>query len=136
MSLSVALASLLLALRLPSDASSPSCPVPLQPLAQHARLLERALSYLGQPLAPEDHDRINRATSGTDEAAACAEIEATLDRYVLLVVAINPESRVKVTLGSARPELVASAPARASSTTSSRRRRNSGRSRRGMVSTT
>ena len=74
-------------------------PVPLQPLAQHVRLLERALSYLGQPLAPEDRDRINHATAGTDEAAARAEIEAALDRYVLVVVGINPESRVKVTRG-------------------------------------
>ena len=81
-------------------------PVALQPLAQHVRLIERALSYLGQPLAPEDHDRINRATARSDESAAAAEIEATLDRYVLLVVAINPESRVKVTRGPARPELV------------------------------
>jgi hypothetical protein len=91
----------------PTDASPHAPrPVSLQPLAQHARLLERALSYLGQPLALEDHDRINRATSGADEAAACAEIEATLDRYALLEVTINPESRVKVTRGSARPNLL------------------------------
>jgi hypothetical protein len=94
------------ATQVPSETSSPTRPVPLQPLAQHARLLERTLSYLGQPLAQEDHDRINRATAGTDEAAAGAEIEAVLDRYALLIVAINPESRVKVTRGAARPELV------------------------------
>jgi hypothetical protein len=94
------------AAQVPSDASPPTRLVPLQPLAQHARLLERALSYLGQPLAQEDHDRINRATAATDEAAACAEIEAVLDRHVLLVVAINPESRVKVTRGPALAELV------------------------------
>ena len=35
-----------------------------------------------------------------------AELEAVLDRYVLAVVAINPESRVKVTPGPARRELV------------------------------
>jgi hypothetical protein len=90
----------------PSGASPTPRPVSLQPLAQHARLLERALSYLGQPLAPEDHDQINRATSATDETAARAEIEATLDRYALLIVTVNPESRVKVTKGPARPELV------------------------------
>jgi hypothetical protein len=80
--------------------------VPLQPLAQQVRLLENALSYLGQPLGPEDHERINRAIAGSDEAAGAAEIEAVLDQHVLLVVEVNPESRVKVTAGPARPELV------------------------------
>src|SRR6266571_6679893 len=80
--------------------------VPLQPLAQQVRLLENALSYLGQPLGPEDHERINRAIAGSDEAAGAAEIEALLDQHVLLVVAVNPESRVRVAAGPARPELV------------------------------
>ncbi len=80
--------------------------VPLQPLAQQVRLLENALSYLGQPLGPEDHERINRAIAGSDEAAGAAEIEAVLDPHALLVVEVNPESRVKVTAGPARPELV------------------------------
>jgi hypothetical protein len=44
-------------------------PVPLQPLAQQVRLLERALSYLGQPLPPAAHERINRATAGADVGA-------------------------------------------------------------------
>jgi len=70
------------------------------------RLLENALSYLGQPLGPADHERINRAIAGADEAAGAAEIEAVLDQHALLVVEVNPESRVKVTAGPARPELV------------------------------
>ena len=91
----------------PSPEPPPASPrVALQPLAQQVRLVERALSYLGQPLAPEDHERINRATAGADETVAEAELEAVLDRYVLAVVAINPESRVKVTPGPARRELV------------------------------
>ncbi len=80
--------------------------IPLQPLAQQVRLLENALSYLGQPLGPADHERINRAIAGADEAAGAAEIEAVLDQHALLVVEVNPESRVKVTAGPARPELV------------------------------
>src|SRR3989442_782713 len=80
--------------------------IPLQPLAQQVRLLETALSYLGQPLGPADHQRINRAIAGADEAAGAAEIEAVLDQHALLVVEVNPESRVKVTGGPARPELV------------------------------
>src|SRR3989442_6920570 len=79
--------------------------IPLQPLAQQVRLLENALSYLGQPLGPADHERINRAIAGADEAAGAAEIEAVLDQHVLLVVEVNPQSRGKVTAGAAPPPL-------------------------------
>jgi hypothetical protein len=81
-------------------------PVALQPLAQHVRVLERTLRYLGQPLAVEEHDRLNRAMGAAEEAPAVAEIQAVLAPHVLLVVEINPESRVKVGRGAARPELL------------------------------
>jgi hypothetical protein len=85
----------------------PNAPaVALQPLAQHVRLLERTLRYLGQPLTVEEHDRLNRAMGAAEEAPAVAEIQAVLDPHVLLVVEINPESRVKVGRGAARPELL------------------------------
>jgi hypothetical protein len=80
--------------------------VPLQPLAQQVRQLEEALAYLGQPLPAADHRRINEAIGKADEAAAVAELQAALDPYVLLNVDINPESRVKVEQGAAKPELV------------------------------
>jgi hypothetical protein len=80
--------------------------VPLQPLAQQARRLESALKYLGQPLSPADHQSINEAVASSDEAAGVARIQSTLDKYVLATVHINPESRVKVEQGPARPELV------------------------------
>src|SRR5215469_9770119 len=80
--------------------------VPLQPLAQQVRQLEEALAYLGQPLAPADHRRINDAIGRSDEASAVAELQAVLDPYVLVNVDINPESRVKVEQGAAKPELV------------------------------
>ena len=81
-------------------------PVPLQPLAQQVRQVEEALNYLGQPLAAADHRQVNEAISNPEEAAAVARLEAILDRYVLVTVDINPESRVKVEQASARPELV------------------------------
>jgi hypothetical protein len=80
--------------------------VALQPLAQQVRQLEDALSYLGQPLSSADHRAINDAIAMPDEAAAVAQIQSVLDRYVLVNVDINPESRVKVEQGPARPELV------------------------------
>ncbi len=84
--------------------STPS--VPLQPLAQQVRQLEDALNYLGQPLPPAEHRKLNEAIGATAEASAVAAIEAVLDRYALITVDINPESRVKVEQGAAKPELV------------------------------
>ena len=82
--------------------------VPLQPLAQHVRRLETALNYLGQPLSPETHRQINEALGMRDERQAVARVEEILEPYVLVVVNINPESRVMVTRGPAEPELVES----------------------------
>src|SRR5450432_842930 len=81
-------------------------PIPLQPLAQQVRQLEDALNYLGQPLPAAETRRINEAIGNPDEAAAVAQLQAILDPYVLLAVDINPESRVKVEQGAAKPELV------------------------------
>ena len=81
-------------------------PIALQPLAQHVRQIETALAYLGQPLPAADHTAINQAMADPDEPAAVARLEAILDRYALFEVEINPESRVKVAQGAARPELV------------------------------
>src|SRR2546422_5267791 len=81
-------------------------PPPLQPFAQQVRQIETALKYLGQPLSPAEQSRINAAIANPDEAAAVAGIERVLDHYTLAVVDINPESRVKVAPGPAKPELV------------------------------
>ena len=80
--------------------------VSLQPIAQQVRQVETTLAYLGQPLSADDHDAINQAVAGTDEAAAVARLEQTLDKYTLATVEINPESRVKIQPGQAKPELV------------------------------
>src|SRR6185295_2288129 len=90
---------------------SPAVPrpnVPLQPLAQQARRIETTLSYLGQPLAEGDRRLIDDALAATDEEEGVQQIQRTLDKYVLAVVRINPESRVSVDQGPARPELVES----------------------------
>ena len=80
--------------------------VALQPLAQQVRQVQDALSFLGQPLPSADTRRIIAAMGEPDETKAVAEIEHALDAYVLAVVTINAESRVKVESGPARPELV------------------------------
>ncbi len=83
-----------------------SKPVELQPLAQQTRRLEQALVYLGQPLSAEASEAINSAVGAADEAEAVSRIQAVLDESVLIEVEINPESRVKVKQGAARPQLV------------------------------
>ncbi len=83
-------------------------PVPLQPLAQQVRRLETALNYLGQPLLAADQKVINDAIADADEIAAVRGVERVLDKYALAVIEINPESRVKVEQGSAKPEVVES----------------------------
>src|SRR5258708_3728381 len=83
-----------------------SATVPLQPLAQQVRRIEGALDYLGQPLSAADHKRINDAVADPDEASAVHKIVQLLDHYVLVSIEINPEGRVKVEQGAAKPELV------------------------------
>jgi hypothetical protein len=97
------IATLVAALLIPAPAQAA---VALQPLAQQVRRLETALAYLGQPLATADHQALNEAIADADEAQAVARIQSVLDRYALFQVEINPESRVKVTQGAARAELV------------------------------
>jgi hypothetical protein len=84
---------------------TPAAPIPLQPLAQQVRQLEEAMNYLGQPFAAADLRRIHEAIANPDEAAAVHALESILDAHVLLNVDINPESRVKVEEGTAKPEL-------------------------------
>jgi hypothetical protein len=80
--------------------------VPLQPFVQHVRQLETALAYLGQPLTQSDLEAINTAVAQTDESSAGARLVQILDKYALAFVEINPESRVRVEPGPAKPELV------------------------------
>ncbi len=80
--------------------------VSLQPFAQQVRQVETTLAYLGQPLSADDHEVIDQAVPDADEAAAVVRLEQTLDKYTLAIVEINPESRVKVQPGAAKPELV------------------------------
>jgi len=84
----------------------PFLEVPLQPLAQGARRLETAMRFLGQPLPAADHQAINDVLRMSDEREAVARLQGVLDAHVLVVVHINPESRVRVEQGAARPDLV------------------------------
>ncbi|MGH9722832.1 MAG: CehA/McbA family metallohydrolase, partial [Bryobacteraceae bacterium] len=80
--------------------------VELQPLAAQALRVIESLEMLGEPLPADAAARLRRLAESTDRAASVAEIQKILDRYCLVGVQINPESRVKVQEGPAKPELV------------------------------
>jgi hypothetical protein len=84
----------------------PRLDVPLQPLAQNVRALATALGYLGQPLPPSDLAQIDEAIAMADERASVSRLQEILDKHALVMVDINPESRVKVVQGPASAVLV------------------------------
>src|SRR5262245_13646056 len=80
--------------------------VPLQPFVSQVTRLIAAAEYLGAPL-PADHRReLESSFTMTKEESALTSIQRVLDCHCLVGVEINPEMRVKVAPGSARPELV------------------------------
>jgi hypothetical protein len=73
--------------------------------AQIRRVMEAA-EYLGAPFRSEDLSRLQAAMGRSAGRETVIAIQETLSPYVLLNVAINPESRVTVTKGPAAPELM------------------------------
>jgi hypothetical protein len=71
--------------------------VEAQPLAANIERLVEALEYLGSPMPGDVRRELRRAGQGR----AAAALQQQLDPRVLLVVHINPESRVRVTRGPA-----------------------------------
>ncbi|HWN96983.1 MAG TPA: CehA/McbA family metallohydrolase [Methylomirabilota bacterium] len=78
--------------------------VDVQPLHAQAVRVEQALAYLGAPLSADEIKELNAAPS-LPAARAVEKIQTILDRHVLFGVNINPEMRVKVQAGAAKPEL-------------------------------
>jgi hypothetical protein len=72
-----------------------------QPLAQNAARLVKALDFLGRPLPEETGKELTKAIEDKD----AKKIQQVLDKQVLFVVNINPESRVKAARGPAEPVL-------------------------------
>jgi len=87
-------------------APDPSLSVPLQPFGEQVERLQVALKFLGQPLTLQDQRAIKTALVSRNEAPAVHAIETVLDKYVLAVVTVGPESRVGVKRGNAVPSLV------------------------------
>jgi hypothetical protein len=76
-----------------------------QPVAAQVRRLIEATDYLGSPFTDPDKAALQTALSSADGKAALRSVQGVLDRYCLFDVHINPEMRVKVAQGPAKPEL-------------------------------
>jgi len=80
--------------------------VEFQPFASATGRLLEALEFIGSPLSQVDTAKVEEALKSGDHAEALKTIQDTLDKYCLVGVQINPESRVKVHEGNAPKELM------------------------------
>jgi len=80
--------------------------VELQPLVAATDRLVEALAIIGSPLPAATTDALRAASRGDDVRHAGATIQEQLDRFCLVGVTINAESRVSVVDGPAVRELV------------------------------
>jgi hypothetical protein len=94
-----------------AQAAEPSAPpiiagVEAQPLAAQVQRLLEAADALGAPLPAGDQQALAAPLRSPEGAGTAELIQRVLDPHCLLVVNINPESRVKVAVGPAKPELL------------------------------
>jgi hypothetical protein len=78
----------------------------LQPLRAQIRRVVEALDYVGAPLAGAQRTTVEGALAENNAELAVAKLHAALAPRTLFRVNINPEMRVKVAAGDAKPELV------------------------------
>ncbi len=77
-----------------------------QPLVAATKRLVEALKYAGTPLPESDLSALNKAYADPKADSSIRRIQSVLDRYCLVGVHINAESRVKVVEGVAKRQLM------------------------------
>ncbi len=77
-----------------------------QPFTAQVKRLGEALDYLGSPLDEKSQTTLKEAFAEKSLTNASEKIQGVLDARCLFIVSINPEMRVKVAPGPAKPELV------------------------------
>ena len=77
-----------------------------QPLLAQAIRLKDALAFLGSSLTKEDEKALIALQHQAPGAEISRQIQNILDPYCLAIININPESRVKVVRGPAKPKLI------------------------------
>jgi len=81
-------------------------PSEIQPLVAQVIRLEKALALIGSPLQQNDRTALLKLTEEKQDETTAGKIQQLLDPYCLAQVTINPEARVSVLRGAARPVLV------------------------------
>jgi hypothetical protein len=76
-----------------------------QPLEANVARVVQALQLAGSPLADDELAAIKALEKNNDDAQVVAGLQTILDKHCLLIVGINPESRVQVGVGVAKPVL-------------------------------
>ncbi|MDZ4817710.1 MAG: CehA/McbA family metallohydrolase [Planctomycetota bacterium] len=93
-----------------AEATTPVLPlvakVESQPLVAQVQRVKQALEFVGSPLTTEQDAALDKAISIADERERVAAIQNVLDPLCLAGITINPESRVKATMGAVKPELI------------------------------
>ncbi|TLU98300.1 hypothetical protein FEN17_23855 [Dyadobacter luticola] len=77
-----------------------------QPLLAQALRLQEALAFSGNALSPGDSKKLKQLSDKPLSKETVAGIQDILDPYCLNVIDINPEGRVKVERGAAKPTLI------------------------------
>ncbi|MDH3243785.1 MAG: CehA/McbA family metallohydrolase, partial [Saprospiraceae bacterium] len=77
-----------------------------QPLIAHAVRIVEGLEFVGSPLPREIQQQILSIQKEAHTEESVHRIQEMLDPYCLAMVEINPESRVKVAAGAAKPVLM------------------------------
>src|SRR3954467_5818909 len=104
---------LCLSIALSSICSSlPAADLPLvsnvdwQPFSSQVKRVVEATDLLGTPFSSEDKTTLAKLLEGAESKDSLAKLQSLLDAHCLFGIQINPEMRVKVAQGPARPELV------------------------------
>ncbi len=77
-----------------------------QPFVAQIQRLLSALAWIGEPLPPTDAVALKELLAAPLREDTVQRIEAVLNPHVLLDVTINPESRISMTRGAAKADLV------------------------------
>src|SRR4051812_18486588 len=76
-----------------------------QPVKAQATRIAQALEVLGSPLTAEQKKKLAAALAEPNAIASLDAIQSVFDPLCLCGIEINPESRVKVTVGPAEKQL-------------------------------
>ena len=91
---------------------APGSPLPVieniepQPLMAQVMRVSEALTFIGNPLPASDIKQLQDLSNKKLDKETVKKIQTILDHYCLAMIDINPESRVKVVQGPARPVLM------------------------------